>query len=55
MFTKSVKVTIILDGEPTTVTVTILCSPNTPKAELIRRARNIFRAAALDAKYKVIK
>jgi hypothetical protein len=57
MFQKAVKITITLEqgGKPQELTVLIPCNPSTPDTELIRRAGNIFREAANQAKYSVVK
>jgi len=53
MFSRTVIATIIIGGEEVKVSISIGCIPETPHSELIRRAGNIFRAAANDATYEV--
>ena len=54
MYAKLVTVTIQIEGKPVEMTVSVSCLPTTADHEILRRARNIFLAAANNAVLKMV-
>ena len=54
MFCKTVIVTIMIDGVPIKISISIGCVPTTPDEEVIRRARNLIFKEMDNATFKVV-